>query len=338
MSPVLHITNGDSAGGSIQESDIGGDVVAWRDVLHEGPVPSGLSLDELSVVRAEFLAGDGLGELEAMKRDFRERDDTLRRFTDYDEVVLWFEWDLYDQLQLIQLLDFFSGFSADQLADTATVLSLVAPAGYLGNLPPDDFPALMDAREPVNAEMLTLGRDAWKAFRSTDPREIHRIQQSAAALPFLGAALLRQLEEFPSIENGLSRSERQILESVAQGPQNFSEIFRAVANREERVFCGDSVMAVYIQRMSDREDPLIVYQSGDRIIAPRFDTDTRAFRNAEMALTDAGRRVLGCEEDWIAMGGSDRWLGGVHLAGGAATWRWDSDANALREIRMDPRK
>lgn len=140
------------------------------------------------------------------------------------------------------------------------------------------------------------------------------------------------------MENGLSRSERQILEAVAQTLQNFSEIFRGVANREHRVFCGDSIMADYIQRMSDCETPLITYQSGDRIVAPRFDGDTKAFRNAEMALTEAGRQVLGCEKDWIAMGGSDRWLGGVHLAGSAATWRWDSDAGALREIRLDSRK
>jgi hypothetical protein len=339
LSPVLHITNGDAAGGLIEQSDIGGDVLAWRDVLHEGPVPAGLPLDELSVVRAQFIAGAGLGELEGLKRDFRERDDNLRRFADYDEVVLWFEWDLYDQLQLIQLLDFFATSPPNQSSDNTTSLSLVGRNGVLGNLPADDFPVLMDGRGTVTADMLELGRVAWEAFRSADPRDMHRIQKSnTSVLPFLGDALLRELEEFPSIENGLSRSERQILEAVAQGPQNFSEIFRGVANREERVFCGDSVMADYIQRMSDCETPLITYQSGDRVIAPRFDSDSRAFRNAEMALTDAGRRVLGCEEDWIALGGSDRWLGGVHLAGGGATWRWDSDANALREIRMDDRE
>lgn len=123
MSPVLHITNGDSAGGLIQESDIGGDVLSWRDVLHEGPVPGDLILDDLSVVRAEYLAATGLGDLENLKRDFAERDNILRRFADYDEVVL---------------------------ADAGTDLSLIAPRGYLGNLPADDFPVLMDGREPIS--------------------------------------------------------------------------------------------------------------------------------------------------------------------------------------------
>lgn len=339
MSSVLHITNGDSAGGLIQQSDIDGDVLPWRDVLHEGPVPANLDLDALSAVRAEYLAGHDLGDLENLRKDFVERDATLRRFADYEAVVLWFEWDLYDQLQLIQLLDFFAGFAPEDLADTGTDLSLIAPRGYIGSLHTEELQGLMDGREAITSDMLTHGRDAWQAFRSSDPRNMHRRQQAeTSVLPFLADALLRELEEYPSVDNGLSRSERQILEAVAQKPQNFSEIFRGVANREDRVFCGDSVMAGYIQRMSDCETPLITYQSGDRIIAPRFDDDTRAFRNAEMALTEAGRKVLCGEADWIAMGGSDRWIGGVHLAGSAATWRWDATARALIEVRMDPRK
>ncbi|MEP6507135.1 MAG: DUF1835 domain-containing protein [Gemmatimonadales bacterium] len=336
MPSVLHITNGDSAGGLIQESDIGGDVLPWRDVLHEGPVPANLDLDQLREVRARYLGSEGLGDFAGILKDFTERDDTLRRFAEYDEIVLWFEWDLYDQLQLIQLLDFFAAFSADDLAETGTSISLVGPGGYLGALPVEEFPVLMDGRESVSKEMLELGRTAWAAFRNSDPREIHVVRKGdTSALRFLGDAFARHLQEFPSMSNGLSRSETQILEAVSQSPQTFTEIFKGVSNTEDRVFCGDSILAGYIQRMSNCETPLIVYPSGERIDAPRADEDSRAFRNAEIVLTDAGRRVLACENDWISMGGSDRWLGGVHLAGRAATWRWDSDAGTLREIRLD---
>jgi len=49
---MLHITSGDSVAGSLRLAKIGGEAQAWRDVLHEGPVPAGLSLNELSEVRA----------------------------------------------------------------------------------------------------------------------------------------------------------------------------------------------------------------------------------------------------------------------------------------------
>ena len=47
---MLHITNGDSAVPGIQATGVGGDVIAWRDALHEGPVPADLDADELRPV------------------------------------------------------------------------------------------------------------------------------------------------------------------------------------------------------------------------------------------------------------------------------------------------
>jgi hypothetical protein len=324
---LLHITNGDSAEAGIRAADPSGDVLPWRDVLHEGPVPAGLSLAELSRVRAEFLAQGEMGDRSELEISFADRDDRLRRFGDHDEVVLWFEWDLYDQLQLIQVLDFFSSFSEADLAETGTRLSIVSLAGYLGLTPVGDFAALFSARRDITGEMLATARSAWAAFRSDSPEEMERISKSEwSALEFLPAAFARQLEELPAVRGGLSRSERQILEAIAQGPLTFSEIFRRTTEREDRIFCGDATMGRYIERMSRHAFPLLAHPSGETVDAPRTEDDSRAFRNAEIALTRAGREVLRGDRDWIEMGGTDRWLGGVRLKGSEAQWRWDADA------------
>ena len=52
---MLHVTNGDSVVETMRQAHVVGDVVAWRDVLHEGPVPA-LDPAELRAVRARFLA------------------------------------------------------------------------------------------------------------------------------------------------------------------------------------------------------------------------------------------------------------------------------------------
>src|SRR5262245_52260120 len=102
---MLHITNGDSVA---LESAIEGQVLPWRDILHEGPAPAGLTLDQMSEVRARYLAeADHAQESEALAQ-LRHRDTTLLRASEHEEVVLWFEHDLFDQLQLIQLLDQFA--------------------------------------------------------------------------------------------------------------------------------------------------------------------------------------------------------------------------------------
>src|SRR5258707_1112154 len=79
----------------IEATGMGGDVIAWRDVLHEGPVPAGLDAAELRAVRAEFLAECGWGDAAAIEADMRARDERLAAALRRDEiVVLWFEHDL----------------------------------------------------------------------------------------------------------------------------------------------------------------------------------------------------------------------------------------------------
>src|SRR5579872_4110569 len=122
---MLHITNGESV--SLPQTGLPGETLYWNDALHDGPVPRGLELEELSRVRERFISeffGMPLSEV-----SFRRRDEAIARFRDHEEVVLWFEHDLYDQLQLIQLLDWF----AHQPAPLPK-LSLINIDRYLGHL------------------------------------------------------------------------------------------------------------------------------------------------------------------------------------------------------------
>lgn len=63
MSKALHITSGDSAVSLMKCAQIEGRFLPWRDVLHDGPVPADLTLEQLLMQRAKFIAGMGWGEL-----------------------------------------------------------------------------------------------------------------------------------------------------------------------------------------------------------------------------------------------------------------------------------
>jgi hypothetical protein len=321
----------------MREAGITGEILPWRDVLHDGPVPRDLTLAELSSVRVAYLSSAGAADFSELAQDFVFRDTLLERLAEFERVVLWFEWDLYDQLQLIQILDTIAHRLASLEAAKRPPIDHVSFAGYLGNLPPERFPALYEERKPVTPEMLGLGQAAWRAFTSPDPTDVVAlIEAGTEPLQFLEGAMWRLLEELPSTRNGLSRAEQQLLEGLAARNSRFGEVFRYAAEREERIYCGDSSAASYIERLSRGDTPLVVYPSGERVHAPLTEAQTREFHNVELVLTGAGREVLSGRQDWITLGGTDRWLGGVHLQGSSARWRWDADSR--RVIGTDGRR
>jgi len=221
---MLHITNGDCAV-AVLSRVVQGTILPWRDVLHEGPVRAGLSLEALSQERARFIADAGWGDFAEILKTFRERDAIFRRTGEHDEIVLWFEHDLYDQLQLIQVLDGLAELRGPPI-------SLVCEAEYLGNMEPARAAELFSLRSPLTRRHFQEAQAAWAAFRSPDPTRID--PGKPKALQFLGAALRRHLEEFPWTTDGLSRSQRQILEGRTD---------------EEPAFLGDVVLAWYEERM-----------------------------------------------------------------------------------------
>ena len=55
-SVLLHIARGDCAIEALRDSDIEGDFLSQMNVLHDGPVPEGLRLEELYNIRTKFIA------------------------------------------------------------------------------------------------------------------------------------------------------------------------------------------------------------------------------------------------------------------------------------------
>lgn len=238
---MLHITNGDCAVAVFSQA-VSGSILPWRDVLHEGPVRAGLSLEALSAERARFIAAAGWGSLSQVEDEFKARDAAFRRAGEHDEIVLWFEHDLYDQLQLIQVLDGLAELRGPPI-------SLVCEAEYLGNMAPERAAELFALRSPVTRRHLQEAQAAWAAFRSSDPSGIH--PEKPRALPFLGAALRRHLEEFPWVTDGLSRTERQIVQALRAGPLALHDILRRI--EEDPAFLADAVLAWHLERLA-RED------------------------------------------------------------------------------------
>lgn len=326
---MLHLTNGDQAAKRIAAAGIEGDIVSWNDVLHEGPVPAGLDLDDLRPVRARFIADQGWGRFEQVLAELTDRDSALRSYRQHDEVVLWFEHDLYDQLQQLQILDWFSSRRTE-----AHRVNLVSASDYLGPMEETRLQALFARRRPVTERQLEIARRAWAAFRDPEPTAIERfLSGDLAPLPFLEPALRRHLEEFPDTGSGLSRSERQALEAFSGGARRLAEAFRAAHHeREDPVFLGDTVFLSYLMRLNRGTEPLIALEAGGNLAALAGALDRKTIWDRRAVLTEAGRAVLSGRRDWLEVQPIDRWLGGSHLRSEGPIWRWNAARRCL-ELR-----
>ena len=141
---MLHVTNGDLAAEAIAAAQIGGDLLPWRDVLHEGPVPLGVTAAELRSLRAHFLASCGWAESRRVLAELTQRDQRLdRAIASGEEIQLWFEPDLYDQLQLLQVLDRLAG------GGPRLRVSAVLPRDLLGTMSALEIVALYAAARAI---------------------------------------------------------------------------------------------------------------------------------------------------------------------------------------------
>jgi hypothetical protein len=300
-STILHVTNGDAVVPEIAAA-VGiapDDVLVWREILHDGPVPVGLAPAELARVRARHLAArswppaDGAGPArppdratargpteQAALADFRARDARLATWPDDAEIALWFEEDLFDRLLLAQV--------EDRLVGRPGPVARV----YLRHPPRDDLAAAFAARERIEPDAA-----AFAALRSSDPRA------------WIGVdGFERLLEELPDVRTGLTRVERQILDALRDGPLAPHQLFAAVAQHEDPPWLGDATVYALAADLA----PLVTVTGGSYELTPDGDA-VRAGVTARPPI--------------------DRWLGGVHLGPGRPDWAWDPDAG--RPVRLD---
>jgi hypothetical protein len=326
---MLHIHNGDSAAGTAKKSDIPGEHLAWREALVCGPAPGGLSQVEFRHIRAKHLADAYGANLEKTERELRAQEEALSRFSDHEEVVLWFEHGLFCQVQLIYLLNWLAQRDLGQ-----TKLSLIFIGEFpgiadfrgLGQLNESQLSSLFPQRQKVTAAQLQLGSRAWAAYSSSNPKEIESLLESdLSPLPFLKIALVKHLRRFPSTDNGLGRIGNVGLELIASGYRNFKSLFPAFVRREPEYGFGDAQLYLEMKRLARASTPLLKLGGVDR----RGSKDAAQMLLSSFEITEYGKAVLAGEADFISSNGIDQWLGGVHLKGSEAGWRWEEQAGEL---------
>jgi DNA-binding transcriptional MerR regulator len=321
---LLHVTNGESAGNTLRQSGLGGAVLVWQDVLHEGPVRN-VSRAELLRDRAGFLSECGWGSRRALLAALERRDrQLLDALDDGRTVVVWFEHDLYDQLQLLDVLALAAGTAASPELIVIGAFPGKERFTGLGELTAPELETLWPRRIVGGPAALAAATAIWEAFRADDPTGLAEwAGREEPELPFVGPALLRLLEELPASTNGLSGTERRALEAVEAGAATPGAAFVATQRAEVAPFLGDAWFYRLLAGLGT--GPVRLLETEDRAPLPPPPPlgDPQLFSRLRLRLTVEGLAVLREEADRIELLGVDRWLGGTYVTT-ERRWRWDA--------------
>jgi hypothetical protein len=304
---VLHLLNGDATA-SVFPDALPGERAVWRDILMEGPA------DADADTRAAWLAPRLGITPDAYVHVWREGQATLARAKEHDEVVLWFERDLFCAINLWFVL---SRVDAPRVSLVFPEIS--AEVKGLGVLESAQLRTLYEQRHLLSGNEIADARGLWDAYAGADPT---RLLELEPAFPFARAAIRLHCWRFPSVAHGLDEVEHATLERLS-APADFGTLFRAVTRSAplNELGIGDVQFAATLRDLAAGPTPLVTNdQPGEQCGRWRI------------SRTPAAADVLAGRIDRLALSPLDRWLGGVHLHPGAPLWRWDADRQTLVSV------
>lgn len=262
MGNTLHITSGDSAGGSLAKSGLPGEVFVWHDILYDGPQRPGWPDENTLNARARFLeqvTGGGLSReriLETLRNQYRK----LAAASACERIVLWFDACLFDQSMLAHILACLlnQGIRGVELLCVDAFPGIV-PYHGLGQLKPDQLASLYDRRRPVTDAQYQFAILVDRAFATQDSVLLSKLaEETDAPLPWIPAAVTRWLRERPDPATGLGQLERLALEAIRAGCETPGAVFASVSAADTPPqFWGDTMLWAKVNALADRKPPLV---------------------------------------------------------------------------------
>lgn len=291
---TLHILNGDGTKGGFEQSGIQGHAAIWREILCEGPVAS-LNTSSFWEARKAFLASQYESSDNTYENKVLTEFEKIKQFQNYQEVVLWFEHDLFCQINLIGVLSWFSQQSIDQ-----TTISIVSLGKHeqqadfygIGQLYPEQFPELYESRKKLNAESIQFAAQVWEAYSNTNPTLLLDLIQADQfhQFPYLKKALSLHLLRFPHLTNGLNETEKRLLQLIQAKPNISTKELMGTILRGDNKWWGFGDLQYFnilddLEQLIERQNGFVLNELGQQVLENK--TSFWQFRKQEQTFGNA---------------------------------------------------
>lgn len=215
MKSLLHITNGDNFTSRLQSLPLKGDIITWREMLCEGKTLTAVGSESFWKTRFEFLNKN----YRVSKSWFVEK--TLKEYRSLcnhkqqDHIVLWFEYDLFCQINMLAVLSWLK--THRRHAEISLVCSGREGGGDrlygLNELDDAQLLDLYEKRSILSQDDIEYADYIWQLYCSDNPIRLeNQIANNDFQFDYLSEALKTHLRRFPTIKNGLNELENHVLE------------------------------------------------------------------------------------------------------------------------------
>ena len=241
--------NGEGTAYGFRKSGLSDDLVIWNEALVEGPVSSPLFSDGFFKARRDFFRSEFVDQYDTVfLGEFRKLLEVKDR-----PLILWFEHDLFCQVNLIALLSWIWGNHRGPVS----LISINKHPNHpffqgLGQLSPTELADLYPDRLDIPGEVAQFADQIWKSYSGPDPIQLFKLifeEDHPQELPFLKSSFTEHFRRFPSAESGLNQVQEQIL-SMAKQTNSLKTIMRSLFEENSNLGYGDLQYLNEIERLT----------------------------------------------------------------------------------------
>lgn len=276
MANRIHIVNGDCTRISLEESPMEGDIVVWRELLCDGPVSEPVFSDEFWHARYAYFEKElDVPRLEYFDKTIKELM-KVEFLEEVDEVVLWFEYDLFCQVNLMALCSFLlENFRKDVIYSMVCVGREKDRSGWqnLADYKPEEFPALYENRINMSRASFEYAHECWKVYAKKDKQAILNFNfRKNKRFKYFHVAMQQELERFPDA-NGWSQIDRKIVALLSEGRHTLKDLVKLLLiwQKTETVYgFGDLQYVKRLQKLEgyfeEKDGVLVLNHEGAKIL------------------------------------------------------------------------
>lgn len=250
---ALHIVNGDSLTEQVEELDLPGQIIVWRELLCEGPCVKEVGSLKFIRKREKFLKEAYNISSEEYKERFVSQLKKLKKAKDYDHVVLWFEFDLFCHINMLAAISF---YREHQPKVPFYLVCSKRQKGEdeflpLSRLPQKHLLNHFNKKIQLEEEDLEIANLVWELYCSNNPMKLKKQIKKTSNFEYLSSCIRAHIERFPNSKTGINSLERNVLKLVEnQQITSFNQLLGYALQYQGYYGYSDSQMERVLSKLS----------------------------------------------------------------------------------------